>query len=225
MLRRVHLRPTPSKTSPFDAALASSSRRVSLQPGHLPSALYLRYVRQLLVLVFIAAAYPTSGRLRADIVTCACDPGSPATLEARQCSLCREAEKQPSGTAVFILKDVNPTKPGRWLALPRMHDRAIGQLPADLRVELLAGAIAKAKSLFGEDWAVAYNSPSVQTQCHVHLHLGKLIQGVETDQFITATKIEDIPSPPQGEGFWIHPQGNLFHVHTGEQITETVLLR
>jgi hypothetical protein len=57
------------------------------------------------------------------------------------------------------------------------------------------------------------------------VHVGKLIQGVETDRFITVTKIEDIPVPPKGEGFWMHPQGNLFHVHTGEQITETVLLR
>ena len=65
----------------------------------------------------------------------------------------------------------------------------------------------------------------MQTQCHVHLHIGKLVQGVETDQFITVTKIEDIPIPAKGEGIWIHPQGNLFHVHSGEQITETVLLR
>jgi hypothetical protein len=57
------------------------------------------------------------------------------------------------------------------------------------------------------------------------LHIGKLIPGVETGQFFTATKIEDIPAPPKGEGFWIHPQGNLFHVHTGEQVTETVLER
>jgi hypothetical protein len=57
------------------------------------------------------------------------------------------------------------------------------------------------------------------------VHIGKLIQGVETDQFITVTKVEDIPIPAKGEGIWIHPQGNLFHVHTGEQITETVLLR
>lgn len=178
-------------------------------------------MRQFLLLTALIAA----GSLQADIVTCACDPNVPGTLEARQCSLCREAEKQPPETKVFILKDVNPTKPGRWLALPRMHDRALGQLPADLRVELLAGAITKAKSLFGEDWAVAYNAPSVQTQCHVHLHVGKLIQGVENGQFITATKIEDIPVPAPGEGFWLHPQGNLFHVHTGEQITETVLLR
>lgn len=178
-------------------------------------------MRQFLFLAVLTAA----SALQADIVTCACDAANPATLEARQCSLCREAEKQSPQTRIFVLKDVNPTKPGRWLVLPRLHDRAIGQLPADLRVELLAEAIKQAKSLFGDDWAVAYNAPSVQTQCHVHLHVGKLIQGVETDQFITATKIEDIPVPPQDEGFWMHPQGNLFHVHTGEQITETVLLR
>ena len=163
--------------------------------------------------------------LRADIVTCACDVAAPATLEARQCSLCREAEKQPPETRVFVLKDVNPTKPGRWLALPRMHDRAIGQLPAELRAQLLAAAIEKGRSQFGDEWALAYNAPSVQTQCHVHLHVGKLISGVETEPFITAAKLEEIPVPPKGEGFWIHPQGNLFHVHQGEQITETVLIR
>ena len=36
------------------------------------------------------------------------------TLDARPCSLCREAEKQPADTRIFFLKDVNPTKPGRW---------------------------------------------------------------------------------------------------------------
>ncbi|MGI8743553.1 MAG: HIT family protein [Bryobacteraceae bacterium] len=178
-------------------------------------------MRQFLFLALALAA----GLLHGDIVSCACDPANPTTLEPRQCSLCREAEKQSAGVKVFILKDVNPTKPGRWLVLPRMHDRSIGELPPELRAELFAVAIAKAKSLFGDDWAIAYNAPEVQTQCHVHVHVGKLIQGVETDQFITATKIEDIPVPARGEGFWIHPQGNLFHVHTGEQITETVLLR
>lgn len=83
----------------------------------------------------------------------------------------------------------------------------------------------KAKSLFGEQWAVAYNAPSVQTQCHVHVHLGKLIPGVETKQFVTVSKAEDIPVPSGGEGCWIHPQGAVLHVHTGEQITETALER
>jgi diadenosine tetraphosphate (Ap4A) HIT family hydrolase len=177
-------------------------------------------VRRLLV-VFIVAALG----VRADIVTCACDVSRPETLEARPCSLCREAEKQPAGVKAFILKDANPSKPGRWLALPRSHERSIELLSDEQRADLLAAAIEKAKQLFSDTWAIAYNAPSVQTQCHVHLHIGKLIPGVETNQFITATKIEDIPAPPKGEGFWIHPQGNLFHVHTGEQITETVLER
>ena len=181
----------------------------------------MRRVRSLL----IPAALLAVSAFGADIVDCACDAAKPETLQARQCSLCREAEKQPAGVKVFFLRDVNATKPNRWLALPRAHERSIDQLSGEQRAELWSAAIAKAKSLFGDDWAVAYNSPSVQTQCHVHVHIGKLIPGVETDQFITVTKIEDIPAPRAGEGFWIHPQGNLFHVHTGEQITETVLER
>jgi diadenosine tetraphosphate (Ap4A) HIT family hydrolase len=172
----------------------------------------------------VAAAFAAL-LLRGDLVTCGCDVSQPETLQARQCSLCREAEKQPETATVFLLKDANPTKPNRWLALPRGHDRPIDTLPPELRAQLWSAAVAKAKSLFGDEWAVAYNSPTVQTQCHVHVHIGKLIPGVETDQFIAVTKIEDIPIPAKGEGIWIHPQGNLFHVHTGEQITETVLLR
>lgn len=178
-------------------------------------------MRQFILLAGLLAA----SLLHSDIVTCGCDISNPATLEARQCSLCREAEKQPADAKVFFLKDANATKPNRWLALPRVHNRSLDQLTAEQRADLFAAAIAKAKALFGDDWAIAYNAPKVQTQCHVHVHVGKLIQGVETNQFITVTKIEDIPLPPPGEGFWMHPQGNLFHVHTGEQITETVLLR
>lgn len=163
--------------------------------------------------------------LRGDIVTCGCDPAKPETMEARQCGLCREAEKQPANVDAFILKDINPSKPGRWLALLRVHDRSLETVPAPLRAQLWSTAITKAKQLFGDDWALAYNAPSVQTQCHVHVHIGRLLPGVETLNFITVTKIEDIPVPAKGEGIWLHPQGNLFHVHSGEQITETVLLR
>ena len=163
--------------------------------------------------------------LPADLVTCNCDPAQPLTLEARQCSLCREAEKQPSDARVFFLKDSNPTKPNRWLALPRAHERSLDLLSSEQRAYLWSAAITRAKSMFNEDWAIAYNAPSVQTQCHIHLHIGKLIPGVENAQAVTATKIEDIPAPLKGEGLWLHPQGNLFHVHSGEQITETVLER
>jgi diadenosine tetraphosphate (Ap4A) HIT family hydrolase len=175
--------------------------------------------------LLIAAWFVATLSARADLVTCACDLTRPETLEARQCSLCREAEKQAPDVKVFFLKDANPSKPNRWLALPRSHQRSIELLSDEQRADLLAAAVEKAKQLFGDEWAIAYNAPSVQTQCHVHLHIGKLIPGVETTEFITATKIEDIPAPPKGEGFWIHPQGNLFHVHSGEQITETVLER
>ncbi len=176
--------------------------------------------RFLIPVVLLAVAV-----LRADLVNCACDVARPETMEARSCSLCREAEKQNADVKVFFLKDANPSKPGRWLALPRIHPRSMDQLNNEQRAELWSAAIAKAKSLFDDQWAIAYNAPSVQTQCHVHVHIGKLIPGVETSQFITATKIEDIPVPAGGEGLWIHPQGNLFHVHSGEQITETVLER
>ena len=176
--------------------------------------------RSLLTFVLLAAA-----ALHADLVNCACDPARPETMEARPCSLCREAEKQAADVKVFFLKDTNPSKPGRWLALPRIHPRSLDLLNDEQRAELWSAAIAKAKSLFDDQWAIAYNAPSFQTQCHVHVHIGKLIPGVETSQFVVATKVEDIPVPVRGEGIWIHPQGNLFHVHTGEQITETVLER
>jgi hypothetical protein len=174
---------------------------------------------------FIPAVLFAALALRADFVTCNCDPSRPETLEARQCSLCREAEKQPVDVKVFFLQDANPTKPNRWLALPRTHERSIDLLNSQQRVELWTAAIAKAKSLFGDQWGIAYNAPSVQTQCHVHLHIGKLISGVETSQFITVAKIDEIPVPASGEGYWIHPTGKVFHVHTGEQINETVLER
>jgi len=174
---------------------------------------------------FIPAVLFATLVLRADFVICTCDAARPETLEARQCSLCREAEKQPADVEVFFLKDANPTKPNRWLALPRTHERSIDLLNSQQRAGLWTAAITKAKALFGDQWAIAYNAPSVQTQCHVHLHIGKLIPGVETSQFIAVAKIEDIPVPASSQGYWIHPQGKVFHVHTGEQITETVLER
>ncbi len=167
----------------------------------------------------------TAFSARADIVNCSCDASRPETLSARQCSLCREAEKQPADTQIFFLKDVNPTKPNRWLALPRMHDRSFDQLPAGLRAALLRAAVDKAKSLFGDDWAIAYNAPELQTQCHVHVHIGKWMPAVENAQFATVERIEEVPAPPKGEGFWVHPAGNALHVHTGDEIAETVLVR
>jgi diadenosine tetraphosphate (Ap4A) HIT family hydrolase len=160
-------------------------------------------------------------------VECACDAANPETLKLRQCSLCNEAEKQPGDTHVFFLKDINPRKPNRWLALPRAHGTSLHHLHdihPDERTRLWTAAIEKAKVMWGDEWAIAYNGEKVRTQCHAHVHIGKLIKGIETQNFIVISEPSEIPAPP-GEGLWIHPAGKKIHVHLGEQTTETVLLR
>jgi diadenosine tetraphosphate (Ap4A) HIT family hydrolase len=129
---------------------------------------------------------------------------------------------------VFFLKDINPRKPNRWLALPRAHASGLHGL-ADMspaqRTELWTAAIEKARSLWGEQWGLAYNGDESRTQCHTHLHIGKLLDGEETSDFVVVADPVEIPVPPDGGGVWVHPVGGKLHVHLGEQITETVLLR
>ena len=164
----------------------------------------------------------------ADVRNCACDAAKPETLDARECSLCKEAEKQPSGTAVFFLKDVNPTKPNRTLALPRKHYEgvhALEEIPQSDRTALWTAAIEKAKSLWGDSWGLAYNGSERRTQCHTHIHIGKLVEGAENDQFILVDGPAQIPAPAPGTGMWVHPVNGKLHVHAGEQVNETVLVR
>ena len=160
---------------------------------------------------------------------CNCNPAKPETMVERQCSLCREAEKQPPDVVWFYLKDNNPRKPNRWLVLSRQHGSGLHhlhELPKPLRTELWKAAIAKGQELWGDEWGLAYNGEKVRTQCHTHIHIGKLLHGIETENVITVRGPEDIPAPP-GEGLWIHPVGRngRLHVHLGEQTTETTLLR
>lgn len=161
---------------------------------------------------------------------CACDPQKPETMKARECSLCAEAEKQPVGTRVFFLKDINPRKPNRWLALPRQHGSGahhLHDLTAAQRTELWTAAIQRARELFGDTgWGLAYNGEKVRTQCHTHLHIGRFVPVAEQAKgYIVVSKPSEIPAPP-GVGIWVHPVGGgKLHVHFGEQITETVLVR
>jgi hypothetical protein len=161
-------------------------------------------------------------------VECPCDPRQQETMRLRQCSLCNEAEKQSAETKIFILKDINPRKPNRYLVLPRKHGDHLHHLhemtPAE-RTELWSVAIAKAKELWGEEWGVAYNGEKVRTQCHTHLHIGKILKGIETENLMVVSEPSEIPAPP-GEGLWLHSDGKgRIHVHLGEQTTETALLR
>ena len=167
--------------------------------------------------------------LLGDVSTCKCDPSKPEMMEARECGLCREAEKQPAGVPYFFLKDSNPRKSNRTLVLPRKHYPAghgIDHMPPNERLELWTLAIKKAKELWGDDWGVAYNGDQVRTQCHGHIHIGKFLKVTETTRGNPFT----ISSPSQiplsrGKGIWVHPVGGKMHVHWGEQICETVLLR
>jgi diadenosine tetraphosphate (Ap4A) HIT family hydrolase len=160
-------------------------------------------------------------------VACPCDPHDPETLRERQCSLCAQAEKQPPSTMVSFVQDINPRKPNRWLAIPRQHSPGMHQmsaLPPDARAELWRAAIAKSKELWGDHWAVAYNAERFHTQCHVHVHIGKLLDGVEWGEFKVVNSPDEIPLPGE-DGLWIHAVDGKLHVHLGEQVTENVLLR
>lgn len=167
--------------------------------------------------------------LLADVRQCACDPAKPETMKGRECSLCGEAEKQTGDGEIFFLKDVNPRKPNRWLALPRVHSdggHPLHTLPLALQTKLWTAAIAKGKELWGEDgWGIAYNSEVHRTQCHSHVHIGKLLQGLAAGKFVDVASPSQIRLPEDGTGVWIHPVGRKLRVHYGEGITETVLLR
>ncbi len=165
--------------------------------------------------------------LRADISNCACDPKNPESMKARQCSLCNEAEKRPAGEEFFVLKDINPRKPGRWLVLPVAHGSAqhhFRDLPKAQRDKLWREAIRVAREKFGDEWGLAYNGERARTQCHLHLHVGRFIKAAETSSGILIRRIEDIPAPVEG-GIWVHPVEGGYHVHLGDQITETALVR
>ncbi len=146
-------------------------------------------------------------------------------MAKRECSLCREAEKQQQDALVFFLKDINPNKPHRWLALPRSHTHALADLTSAQRLALWSGAIEKAKSLWGEQWGLALNSDARRSQCHMHIHIGKLSDDAETPDFLLIDGPDEIPVPHDGSGMLIHPAGGKLHVHTGEEAPETLLER
>ena len=160
--------------------------------------------------------------------SCPCDLSKPETLKARQCSLCVEAEKHPADIPFFFVKDASPRKPNRLLLVPRHYSGGMMELKdmtAKQRTAMWTAAINKSKELWGDDWGVATNGAKVRTQCHLHIHVGKMIRGLEKSGTIN---IVDSPAQipvPKGDGLWIHPRGKKLVVHTGEQAAETVLLR
>lgn len=166
--------------------------------------------------------------VRADVRDCVCNLESPDIANIRACGLCVEAAKHPASEHVFLVKDNDPTKPNRWLALPRAHyDGAnpLARMSAAERLELWNAAIAKGEELWGDSWAVAMNGDIARRQCHPHLHVGKLLEGNEKDNGYYVDDAAHLPAIDDGTGFWFHPVGKRLHVHAGEQVDETVLMR
>src|SRR5450756_2831670 len=102
---------------------------------------------------------------RADVRACLCDAAIPETLEARECGLCKEAEKQPADVPYFFLRDTNPNKPHRWLALPRFHGNHPQQfieMTRQQRTGYWSAAIAKARETWPND-PVSYTHLTLPT--------------------------------------------------------------
>ncbi|MBI3665616.1 MAG: hypothetical protein HY236_05215 [Acidobacteria bacterium] len=178
-------------------------------------------------LLVLLSCVPTFGA-----VECLCDHSAPATLESRECSLCREADRQAPDPAsafpIFFLKDTSPRKPNRTLALPIRHDKGaqdLRHLSAEQRAILWKAAIGKAQELWPDAWGLAINADTVRTQCHLHIHIGKLNEGADESNGQTIRAVEEFPVPEPGLGIWLHPMAVGFHVHTDREIAEPMLMR
>lgn len=149
---------------------------------------------------------------------CACDHRNPESLSARNCSLCRVAEKRSE--RVFLLADIDPKKPNRWLVLPKEHAgtgvQGLSDLRVELRHEMALFAVAEGDRLYPGGWGLAVNPLQERTQCHLHVHLGPLRKGIPcSNEGTTTADPAAIFDFPGAEGdVWIHREGKVFHIHT-----------
>lgn len=160
------------------------------------------------------------------IVDCPCDHGDESSLSSRVCSLCETAEEQSD--EVYFLKDINPHKPNRYLALPRAHRsgyQSTADLPTSSRARLWLRAAQRAEELFPGRWGLAQNSHYFRTQCHAHIHIGPLSPEVEDMGGTLVATAEGIPNVGPEQGIWIHPKDGGYCVHLDRDLAEIVLVR
>src|SRR5688572_12029747 len=163
---------------------------------------------------------------KADVQGCLCDITRPETMAARECSLCREAEARSESSQFFFIRDINPNKPTRLLALPRFHGEKpqhLAGMTPELRTAYWTAAIGKARELWGDRWGLAVNNLERRTQCHMHIHIDELISGSEDDRFVIVDGPAQIPLPAEGDGLWVHPVADKLHVHHGNTAPELLL--
>lgn len=164
----------------------------------------------------------------ADIRNCACDHSAPESLVPRECSLCKATDSQPGEEPFFLIRDANPNKPNRWLALPRLHGKNkqdLATMTPEQRVAYWNFAIAKGRTDWGESWGLAINSNERRTQCHAHIHIGKLKDGIEQLPVTVVDGVGAIPLPRDADGLLVHPVGGKLHVHHGDDAPELLLER
>jgi diadenosine tetraphosphate (Ap4A) HIT family hydrolase len=176
---------------------------------------------------------------------CPCDHSIAETLLAYpQCSLCLESEFHNPDVPYFFVQDIDPSKPNRWLILPRAHDKGmqnLSDLSAAVSGKFWAAAVRKAEELWGKQWGLAVNGELARSQCHAHAHIGKLLSGVEGNEFLYKIGLSRVPgkapktvkgpdwikAPAKGAAFWIHPVEGGLHVHVEDRtaVAEFVLMR
>lgn len=160
---------------------------------------------------------------RADVRTCVCDFARPDVGKTPGCSLCAVTEKQPPDEVAYLLKDIDPKKPNRWLALPRQHfdgPYPLVRMTREERTALWTLAIQKGAETWGGQWAIAVNSDYRRMQCHMHAHIDLMRPGLEMPGGVFVDGPEDIPVHPDGMGIWFHPVGKRLHVHYGGEAPE-----
>jgi diadenosine tetraphosphate (Ap4A) HIT family hydrolase len=190
-----------------------------------PTILIMKRVRFPILLSSLLGLCTVLGH--ADVRGCVCDLARPETMQARECGLCRLVEQQTGDQPFFFTKDINPTKPNRLLILPRKHypgPHSLAEMSPEERTAYWTAAITKAQELWGDAWGVAANADSSRTQCHTHMHIGKLLPDVETDSFTVVDGPAAIPVPADNGGLWIHPVNGKLHVHF-QATAEPVLMR
>ena len=175
--------------------------------------------------LFLALVIPLSAQ---DPLRCECDHATHAAYDQRNCGLCAEVDKAPNNVDVVFVKDTDPRKPNRWLALPREQTHKSFQILSDVpppqRSELWRQAIERARKEWPNDrWGLALNGTRSRGQCHLHIHIGRLIDAVEWGEAQSVETPDQIPDPGD-QGVWVHPLNGRLHVHI-EMSTETVLAR
>ena len=183
-----------------------------------------RWARRVIVAAFACCGLVPLAPM--PVVSCPCDHALPESISNRVCSLCGTAAKQTD--EIYFLKDINPHKPNRYLALPKAHGsgfQSTADLSQALRAELWRQAAKRAEELYPGRWGLAQNSHFFRTQCHAHIHIGPLSPEVEDTLGMVYASAEQFPNVGAEEGMWLHPKDGRFCVHLDRDLAEIVLVR